>query len=527
MMEPESNDIIVAIDQPNVVAIDQPIIDDSNCSQDAVQSFPKQERGNETLDKLPEILDLDEEMLFKRPSNKDLDKNNHSDIPSILRPKRLDNDASRLSLENTKMIITNNREDIQKRIITRGLSGLQNFGATCYMNAAIQVLSATRPILSYMIHQKSALYNHLEENIIRNMVEKNEKDKKDDPRVETLTITQSDIESRVKKTLAYKLRITMKYMWAKNEKICPKQLKRYVDKNLTYFKEKFHQHDAHEFLMALIDNIYETTKSPAKRYFKFEGDELKIENEMGKLQASLIKERGAKNHPGIKAVIDEIDNLCKRDFKTYLKVRFVMAWDPFMEKSYSVINDIFSGMSWTTNTCKTCLKSKHHFERFDSLHLHLPGLLDVKREKYTLDELMANYISTEDMVGNNQAYCEYCNAGTNSSKKISIYQQPNTLIILFKKYQHYNGSLIKSNIKIEYDHFFDMKPYLSEYTEGITKYELYAVIRHSGGLGGGHYYSYCKNPINGLWYRFDDQSIYGVDPSEPLRCNGYVLLYRQ
>lgn len=510
MMEPELIELSVITKQNDV--------ENPNCSDQSSNILIQKE--NKILDRLPEIPELNEEMIIK--------KNDDTDIPSILRPKGCDKDATyRILTEKEKMIIMNNKTKIQERITTRGLSGLHNFGATCYMNAAIQVLSVTKSLLAYMTHPTSGLYEHLEGNIIRKMLEKNEKEMKQDPKVEALTIIQSDIESKVKKTLAYKLRVTMKYMWANNEKIVPKQLKHYVDKNLTFFKEKYHQHDAHEFLTALIDNIYETTKSPAKRQFKFKGEELIIEEKMKILESSLLKERAAKNHTGIKGVLDEINELCERELKTYLKVRFVMAWDIILEKSYSIINDIFSGTTWTLKKCKKCLKSNHYFERFDSLHLHLPDMLDEKKDKYTLDELMANYTSSEEIIGNNQSYCEYCHEKTDSSKKITIYQQPNTLLILFKKYQHYNGSLIKSNIKIEYDHFFDMKPYLSEYTEGITKYELYAVIRHSGGLGGGHYYSYCKNPINNLWYRFDDQSVYGVDPSEPLRCNGYVLLYRQ
>ena len=35
-------------------------------------------------------------------------------------------------------------------------------------------------------------------------------------------------------------------------------------------------------------------------------------------------------------------------------------------------------------------------------------------------------------------------------------------------------------------------------------YDLYAISNHYGSLNGGHYTAFCKNPIAGKWYEFDD-----------------------
>jgi ubiquitin C-terminal hydrolase len=97
---------------------------------------------------------------------------------------------------------------------------------------------------------------------------------------------------------------------------------------------------------------------------------------------------------------------------------------------------------------------------------------------------------------------------------------------MIKKYQKFNGSILKTNVKINYPHILDIKEYMSEYVDTDTKYELYSVIRHSGGVDGGHYYTYSKNMINGLWFLHDDGDVFNVDESEPLNCNGYILFYR-
>ena len=38
-------------------------------------------------------------------------------------------------------------------------------------------------------------------------------------------------------------------------------------------------------------------------------------------------------------------------------------------------------------------------------------------------------------------------------------------------------------------------------------YDLYAVSNHSGGMGGGHYTAYVKNPVKKTWYMMNDSSV--------------------
>lgn len=39
---------------------------------------------------------------------------------------------------------------------------------------------------------------------------------------------------------------------------------------------------------------------------------------------------------------------------------------------------------------------------------------------------------------------------------------------------------------------------------GSRLYDLYAVVNHSGGLGGGHYTAFAKHDATGTWHHFDD-----------------------
>ena len=98
---------------------------------------------------------------------------------------------------------------------------------------------------------------------------------------------------------------------------------------------------------------------------------------------------------------------------------------------------------------------------------------------------------------------------------------------MIKKYKMHNNKIVKNNIKIEYPHNFDITPYTTGLNPQNNNYELYSVIRHSGAYGGGHYYAYQKSPINNLWYIHDDIAVYGVDDTEPIDSNGYVLFYQR
>jgi len=58
-------------------------------------------------------------------------------------------------------------------------------------------------------------------------------------------------------------------------------------------------------------------------------------------------------------------------------------------------------------------------------------------------------------------------------------------------------------------------------------YDLYAVSNHFGGLEGGHYTAYVKNPIIGGWFNFDDSIVSSMDASEVNTKAAYVLFYKR
>ena len=70
----------------------------------------------------------------------------------------------------------------------------------------------------------------------------------------------------------------------------------------------------------------------------------------------------------------------------------------------------------------------------------------------------------------------------------------------------------------------------SDQTQGQTPllYDLYAVSNHFGSLSFGHYTAYCKNPLSGKWYDYNDSSVSVLDSVDEVVSNAsYVLYYKR
>jgi ubiquitin C-terminal hydrolase len=61
-----------------------------------------------------------------------------------------------------------------------------------------------------------------------------------------------------------------------------------------------------------------------------------------------------------------------------------------------------------------------------------------------------------------------------------------------------------------------------------AKYNLFGVINHMGGMGGGHYTAFVQTPVyNDVWVEFDDATVSKVDKESVISKESYVLFYRR
>lgn len=192
-----------------------------------------------------------------------------------------------------------------------GLSGLDNIGNTCFFNAALQCLSGTKGLCSYLLKKK--FIDIVKQNRLR--ILKNKYDNHQELTDETI----------IKKTFTFQLYRIIKGLWEDNCTVMPKTLH-----EMLMFKHRefygLRQCDSHEFLIILLDELHEECKKQI---------ELNV-------PSSLTSE---------------------------LEIQFYDFMKNSICKDYSFITRLFYGISLSTLQCSKCSNIVTTFEKFMTLPL--------------------------------------------------------------------------------------------------------------------------------------------------------------
>ena len=131
----------------------------------------------------------------------------------------------------------------------RGISSLNNMGNTCYMNSTLQALSNTNIFCYYM--RKTMFKEKLKNGIMRIIIKKMKTNNQ---------ISKKKFKYKFKSSITYRLYQVLKIMWSINCELTPEKFKSSIDILMPKF-QGFDQQDAQEFLIFLLDQIHEETKS--------------------------------------------------------------------------------------------------------------------------------------------------------------------------------------------------------------------------------------------------------------------------
>ncbi|XP_050442572.1 ubiquitin carboxyl-terminal hydrolase 3-like [Adelges cooleyi] len=238
----------------------------------------------------------------------------------------------------------------------------------------------------------------------------------------------------------------------------------------------FHQHDAHEFLIHILDKLHSELKQ------LLEADQ-------------------------------EITN----------------------SEEPTIVSFVFGGMLLSEVCCLVCgFYSKAH-DPFLDISLDIPDYDDTnnseERPVDTLNDCLERFIKVEELTEGNYYYCKGCNVKQKSTKKFWISRLPNVLCLHLKRFRYVNNQRIKVHTPIKFpissldmSRFFLKDKDISVVKKEDCLYDLSSVIVHEGNGGGsGHYTSYALT--KGEWFECNDEKIYEVDSSVVENVEAYILFY--
>ncbi|GLU01093.1 hypothetical protein SLE2022_184180 [Rubroshorea leprosula] len=177
-----------------------------------------------------------------------------------------------------------------------------------------------------------------------------------------------------------------------------------------------------------------------------------------------------------------------------------------VSKARTIVQDLFRGSVSHVTTCSKCGKDSEaslKMEDFYELELNVKGLK-------TLDESLNEYLSIEELDGDNQYFCESCNMRVNATRSIKLRSLPDVLNLQLKRYVFLPKTTAKKKISsaFAFPGELNMHGRLSETSQVDLAYDLSAVLIHKGSAANsGHYIAHIKDENTGQWWEFDDEHV--------------------
>jgi len=371
----------------------------------------------------------------------------------------LKNELEKLKTENSLLKL--NKEPI--------LVGLNNIGATCYMNATLQCLSNTTNLTEYFL--KTFKY-------------------------------ESNNKNRIMSNEYYNV---VKNLWDRdnnNKSFSPNSFKEKLSQENPLF-QGIQANDSKDLINFLLERFHLELNEPRK-----------VQNNNMNQNYEITPNDQLNEDKMLKIFINEfkmkynsiISNLFYGMFETKSQcqncrnVKFNFQIYSFLEFPLEQVN----------NYCFNHGKRQNYNNN--------------KNPDVDLYECFEYNSNLDLMAGDNQMYCNICNSTQNALYGTQIYSAPNYLIINLNR-----GRGAVYECKVNFPEKLNLLNFIT-FKDGNTYFELYAVICHLGPSSmSGHFVAYCKKKIDDhfKWYLFNDAIVSECKNQEEYR-NGmpYILFYK-
>ncbi|KAI3451487.1 hypothetical protein Pfo_008152 [Paulownia fortunei] len=206
----------------------------------------------------------------------------------------------------------------------------------------------------------------------------------------------------------------------------------------------------------------------------------------------------------------ELDNGVQQDSHEFLTLLFSLLEQCLSQskvpKARTIVQDLFRGGVSHVTRCSKCgneSEASSKIEDFYELELNVKGLK-------SLDESLDDYLSIEELQGDNQYYCDACATRADATRSIKLRSLPAVLNFQLKRCVFLPNTTTKKKITSVFcfPGELNMARRLSECSQLDLIYDLAAVLIHKGSaVNSGHYTAHIKDENTGEWWEFDDEHV--------------------
>lgn len=329
--------------------------------------------------------------------------------------------------------------DKKKQINNCGATGLCNLGNTCYMNAILQCLSNTAPLLEYI-----------------------------------LSWNLQTFVAREKLGVAVSFADLLTKMWfGEDQFVSPDAFLKSISNVHPQFGRR-NQQDAHELLIYALNALHEELVTMTKTS-----------------KSKTLTVQGSR--------CSSLESISPEP---------------------SIISRLLQGILRHDIVCLACNHKSEKKEVFTALSLPIPT-----GNQLSLQECLQCFFQQVTLTLADKMFCSFCNQKQDTSVETCIIKPPRIVIFHFKRFEYQGIKMkLKTNINFPLKNL-DLSPFLSSSNEKHPKYNLYAVVNHSGEVEHGHYTAYCKNPVSKQWNSYDDIKCSKMAEETVQTPSAYILFY--